>query len=957
MTLIGQVMPIRSFTTHDGLPQIQVTSIFEDSRGLIWIGTKGGLAYFNGIKFTNISQQFLGDPTNTSVIGELPNGSLLFHKIRSSKLYSFDGAKVSEFCVDSIDNKIIVAFMSEYYLYFRYAKRSTNHIFKLNLLSNKKDSLKIDRDVFYTNSGKEFKLVNYNEIYIYENDKWRLLKKAAPDVSYNIYYANFNNPVILESSKKSNTTKVWDNNLTNYLFSFQRSKDGSIKKVQSFNDFTNIAFTDQNYIYFIKGRKIHKLYLNNQTLTGFLIDKNKNLWHASENGLQVFGFDGFEAIPLDVCKDAWAFCKTSDNKYYYSGYNQGLFKIDISSENGYKSKINNPKSINDQYYYTALERNNCLYFAHGNGVIKLKNGKATKIAGSLPSLALKYEKDKQSIYCATLGGFTVINRDDQVTVFNDEIFQNKYTTSILPLKDKVYLGSYYKFLVYDKNLKTYIDLTPKFDKFEYPSAISLENSGGDLIWVGTIKGLFLYDIKKETLTPILQNIIHRNVVAIKNIKNEILCVGTNNELIFIDLKSSDINKLDFKIFNHLNGFLGQEIAQNSLFLDHTDTLWIPSATFLSKIAKQDISFTENLGHVRFTSLNQHLIPWQHEDSLFLVQSPDLNFVYESYGFQRPNDMVFQFRINNGTWSEWLNKEYFALSDLPSGEYIIQLRAKHGSKAGTAAEVFDILNIELKLPFYKEPNFPFYALGLGIVFLLFTIIYFWYFRLYRIKTHERENRIKYLQIHTLQSQLNPHFVFNVLGTIQSLVVSDNKETANKYLISFSKLIRRFLDSTIKANSAMDSKGIEIEITLSEEIEMLKLYIEFEQLQYENKFEYNFDIEHQIDTSVFTIPPMILQPFIENAIKHGLMYQDHKGKLDVKFYLKEDTLVCEILDNGVGREKAAEIQASSIKLYKSRGIDLVMERINILNTLTYDIRLFTEDMTPSGTRVNVFFNHKK
>ena len=950
-------MPLRSFTTHEGLPQIQVTSIFEDSRGLIWVGTKGGLAFFNSIKFTNISQQLLGDPTNTLVLGELPDGSVLFHKIRSSKLYSFDGAKIQEFPLDEYNNLIHSPQLIDYSLYYRYTTRSNNYVFKLNLLSNKRDSIKIDGDNFYANSGKEFKLVNNNEIYIYDNGIWRLHKKASENSEFYIYQANFNTPVILETNKITLTTKVWDYNLAYHLFSFQRNKDGSIKRIQSFNDFANIAITDQHYIYSVNGKKIHKLYLNNQTLTGFLIDKNKNLWHASENGLQVFGFDGFETIPLDVCKDAWAFCKSSDNKYYYSGYNQGLFKLKLNTENSYKTKIDNPENINDQYYYTALERNTSLYFAHNHGVVKIKNGIAIKVPGSQTSLALNYDKTEQSIYCATSGGFTVIESNDQVTVFNDDIFHNKYTTAVLPYRDKVFLGSYYKFIVYDKIKKTYKDLTPKFDKFEYPSAISLENSGDDCIWVGTAKGLFLFNPVKETLTPVLQNIINRNVLAIKNIKNEILCVGTNNELIFIDLKTSEINKLDFKIFNHLNGFLGQEIAQNSLFLDHTDTLWIPSATYLSKISIKDISFTENPGHVRFTSLNHHLIPWEHKDSLFLVQSPDVNFVYESYGFQRPDDMVFQFRINNGPWSEWLNKEYFSLTNLSSGKYIVHLRAKHGSKAGTFADVFDVLNIEIKLPFYKEPNFHFYALGLGIVFLLFTFIYFWLFRLYRIRTHERENKIKYLQIHTLQSQLNPHFVFNVLGTIQSLVVSDNKETANKYLVSFSKLIRRFLDSTIKANSAMDSKGMEIEITLSEEIEMLKLYIEFEQLQYENKFEYTFDIEHQIDTNVLTIPPMILQPFIENAIKHGLMYLDHKGKLDVKFYLKEDTLVCEILDNGVGREKAAEIQASSIKLYKSRGIDLVMERISILNTLTYDIRLFTEDMTPNGTRVNVFFNHKK
>ncbi|MBK7525546.1 MAG: histidine kinase [Saprospiraceae bacterium] len=250
----------------------------------------------------------------------------------------------------------------------------------------------------------------------------------------------------------------------------------------------------------------------------------------------------------------------------------------------------------------------------------------------------------------------------------------------------------------------------------------------------------------------------------------------------------------------------------------------------------------------------------------------------------------------------------------------------------------------------------YALFAGIGFLIFTIIYFWFFRNLQIKSREKENRIKFLQIHTLQSQLNPHFIFNVLGTIQSLIINQNTELANKYLVSFSKLIRRFLDSTVRANSTMDSKGMELEISLKEEIEMLEMYVDFEKLQYENKFDYKLEIDPAIDMDSYTIPPMVIQPFIENSIKHGLMYKDSKGMLDIKFYLKVDCLICEVKDDGVGRKKAADIQAESIKLYKSRGIDLVNQRIKILNSLHYDIRVFTEDIDPTGTRVTIFFNHK-
>ncbi|MBK6783184.1 MAG: histidine kinase [Saprospiraceae bacterium] len=115
-----------------------------------------------------------------------------------------------------------------------------------------------------------------------------------------------------------------------------------------------------------------------------------------------------------------------------------------------------------------------------------------------------------------------------------------------------------------------------------------------------------------------------------------------------------------------------------------------------------------------------------------------------------------------------------------------VRAVMGSMPNKDQYVSDQIVLHVSLPFYKEPKFHLYALFAGIGFLIFTIIYFWFFRNLQIKSREKENRIKFLQIHTLQSQLNPHFIFNVLGTIQSLIINQNTELANKYLVSFSKI---------------------------------------------------------------------------------------------------------------------------------------------------------------------------
>lgn len=258
-----------------------------------------------------------------------------------------------------------------------------------------------------------------------------------------------------------------------------------------------------------------------------------------------------------------------------------------------------------------------------------------------------------------------------------------------------------------------------------------------------------------------------------------------------------------------------------------------------------------------------------------------------------------------------------------------------------------------------PNSFAFKLEIFLIVLVTSAImasgfYFLFYRRLQLKDKRREQRIKFLQIHTLQSQMNPHFIFNVLSSIQSLVLNEKTELANKYLISFANLIRKFLDSTIASNFAVDS--YELEVTLRDEIELLNLYLDFERLQYDDKFDFELYVDESIDIDSFSIPPMIIQPFLENAIKHGLNPLDRRGKLSLRFYLKDEALSCEIEDDGVGRKKASEIEESKIKVYKSRGLELVRQRVDILNTLDYDIRIFTEDLTPHGTRVNIFFNLK-
>ncbi len=257
-----------------------------------------------------------------------------------------------------------------------------------------------------------------------------------------------------------------------------------------------------------------------------------------------------------------------------------------------------------------------------------------------------------------------------------------------------------------------------------------------------------------------------------------------------------------------------------------------------------------------------------------------------------------------------------------------------------------LQIEIKKDFRKIINVI--VLILGVLFISSLII--WTVISY-IKRKEKEKtelnkKMNELKLASLQGQMNPHFIFNALGSIQYFIQTSNIKQADAYLSDFAVLMRGILDSSKKKM-----------ISLSEELKLLKIYIGLEKTRFEDKFDVQFFIHDDTDLSI-NIPPMILQPYIENAINHGLHHlKDRKGKLDISFYPDaKNHLNVEIKDNGIGRAAAAQMRIQ--KSHKSRGMDNISERVNVINSSKLsNIDISIEDLTqeghPSGTLVKLIF----
>lgn len=238
--------------------------------------------------------------------------------------------------------------------------------------------------------------------------------------------------------------------------------------------------------------------------------------------------------------------------------------------------------------------------------------------------------------------------------------------------------------------------------------------------------------------------------------------------------------------------------------------------------------------------------------------------------------------------------------------------------------------------------------------LFAFIYFIFMiRIYNIKKKqrlefERKVELSRIELKALRAQMNPHFIFNSLNSIQHYIFNTKSDEAIKFLNKFARLVRIILNNSDKPT-----------VTVGEDIEALKLYLELEQMRFEEKFDYEVIVDTSVDPDYDIMPPLLMQPYVENAILHGLNPRPVKGKLTIRLYSKNNFLICTITDNGIGRERAAEIRRTMpLKKHRSMGMKITEDRLRILNDannskLSVNITdLKDEQGNATGTMVEIF-----
>jgi ligand-binding sensor domain-containing protein len=456
-----------------------------------------------------------------------------------------------------------------------------------------------------------------------------------------------------------------------------------------------------------------------------------------------------------------------------------------------------------------------------------------------------------------------------------------------------------------------------------------------------------------------ESLTGKSIVWMEADSHGYLWVGTNTGVNCIDLnKFYADSSLDIRYFDKEDGY--NEPAAVVSHVDNEGNIWIGGSGFLKKINTQIVK--EIKPGTRNIIISQvdldfnktcwkdynHTGPWTGlplcGTKLKHYQN-NLSFHFNITNTANIEKTLFRYRIAglNNNWSPFDRSGQVTLPGLPPGKYNLeiegQLAYEYVSRGKTEFSF-------IILPPWWE-TWWFYTLS-----ALLLIIMFWVILILKVKyvrktefarlTLDRE--INELRIKALQAQMNPHFTFNAINSIQYYIFNNDKESAFDFINYFSKLIRQTLECASR-----------LSVTIKEEVQFIENYIKLEQMRFENKFAYEIQVDPELDGHQYHIPPMLLQPFVENAILHGLLHKKEQGLIKIIFRIAGNRLLhCIVEDNGIGRQKAAEINKGRYKGHKSVGLDITRRRVGLMNDpgqndYKVEITDLHDNASPTGTSV--------
>ena len=883
--------------------------MFCDSKGRLWLlpFRKSLCYYYNGKLHTQKNDSLLKRiriTDNIFFIAEDKNGTVAIGEL--SKIHLIKGSSVREI---ELQRRVT---------YITAMACDSSGIIRVNIRSYQQDTIYMLSD---NKLIAKTSLSSGNRVYNMALGKSFLVTKEAGRTDFKSFSGD---------SRSLNQLKIHINFsiLSDSLFS-DNTHDGSF------------VYNCNNPFY-----NIH--YLPGKTVSSVYKDNEQNLWFCTQregvyklNSPFVYG----QTVKDPSGKLLGVYSLLKNNGIVWIGTEEGyIFSLQPSTGKINKEPYTKGLTGNPRNSLRVLLKTKKGELVLGlQGYVKKTNSINYKTEGSLKDLANAYDNN---IIVSTSSGMWVI--DGMTLKESDTLWQGRTTA-----------GSYSDGIYYIGTLEgLYLATRDKQIKYAGEKDSLLRNriaairqSKDGTFWIATYdKGILIYKNSKLIDQISKKNGLSSNICRTLFIHGNNLWVGTDNGLNKVNIGDKDYPIIKYTTADGLiSNSINTVVADDSLVYVGTpegisyfdDKKISPQASCVLRIT--DISAAGN-------SLEVDVVSGKYKALALARKENNIRFEFAGISYRSGGEMSYRYKLIGLDTGWHATKENFLnYPTLSPGDYVMEIQAINKFGIGS-----DVIRVPFTINKYWWEKI---WVGGLLILLLAGILYLvvsWRIRRIRKRENEKNQLLEQavlMEHMALKAQMNPHFIFNSLNSIQQYVVDKDVVGANRYLAAFSRLIRLTLDNSSKSA-----------ISIAEEIKYLSQYLELEMMRTDNKFSYTINIPEEILESDHTISPMLLQPFIENSIRHGILYRkDSEGHIHVKIKQYENGLRFTIEDNGVGREQSAFYKSKTPIKYQSKGIVLTKQRVDLINrNKTEKVKICITDIKNEigaieGTRVILDYPH--
>ncbi|HKB43009.1 MAG TPA: histidine kinase, partial [Chitinophagaceae bacterium] len=525
----------------------------------------------------------------------------------------------------------------------------------------------------------------------------------------------------------------------------------------------------------------------------------------------------------------------------------------------------------------------------------------------------------------------------------DEIVWQGRSTSVVEKDSGFYIGTlnglYYK--SYEGKIANLGKLYPVFTSRIANLAVSYNG----ILWVTTKgNGIAAYSDNKLLYHFTAADGLTSDNCTSVYLDSNIVWVGTEKGLNRIEISAQRYKITRFTMSDGLPSNIINAIATkgNKVFVGTPKGLTYFEVDKISQTSACDLQLTGIYIVNKYWAYDSTGFSLPHKDN-------DIRFEFSGISFKSAGEMTYKYRLL-GLQTEWrtTTEKQLSFPSLGSGKYSLELKAinKYGVESKKKEIVFTIGKL-----FWEKTWFR-----LMVILLLAAGVWaFITYRIRKIKQKEKEQtklnqRIAELEQKALRSQMNPHFIFNCLNSIQQFVAEKDITGVNSFITDFSRLIRMTLDLSTHAL-----------INMSDEMEYITTYLKVEKTRLEDQFDYRINIDQSLDLQQIYLPPLLLQPYVENSIRHGIKYRPKgDGLIQINVEKKGNDVLISIEDNGIGRKAAKKYNGKYHIQYQSRGMSINEDRIKILNNFSekkiqFNITdLYNPEKEAVGTRVDIYLS---